>query len=145
MAVGRFPKGSQMQAGDVSTPTNFVNVPLVRTMTLSNLTADKLDGTNHDTPSNFRDWLQGLKDWGPLAFECLWDPQASMHTQFFNDFKAGTERYYRVLILAQTVTLATFTFKAFVGNYPFTIPFDALLTLNVELQIKGAPEPTLIA
>ena len=141
--AARFPKGSLMQAGAVATPTGFVTVPGVRSMSLSGLTADKLDATTHDTASGFRDWIQGLKDWGPLGFECLWDPTHALHIQFFNDFKVGTERYYQVVIISQTITLATFQFKAFVGNYPFTIPMDALATLSVELQIKGVPEPTL--
>jgi predicted secreted protein len=141
--AAKFPKGSLMQAGDIATATNFVTIPGVRSMSLANLTADKLDATSHDTPGSFRDWVQGLKDWGPISFEFLWDPTNAIHVQFFNDFKAGTERYYQLVIQSQGVTLITMQFKGFVGNFPFQVPFDALLAASCEIQIKGNPEPTL--
>ena len=138
-----FPKGSLMQAGDVSTATNFQTIPGVRSISMDGLTAETLDATSHDTASGFRDKIQGLKDWGEVSFECLWDPSNSLHQQAFSDFKDGTERYYQIVIIGQGVTEATFQFKAFVNNYPFQVPFDALLTLSVKLTIKGDPEPEL--
>lgn len=140
-----FPKGSLLQAGDVATATNFVTIPGVRTISLSGLVADTLDATSHDTASGFRDKMQGLKDWGQVTFECLWEPANVTHAQAFTDFKAGTERYYLLTIKQAGVEKGTFQFKAFVNDYPFTVPFDALLTLQVALTIKGDPEPVLEA
>lgn len=141
--AAKYPKGSLMQAGDTSTPTNFATIAGVRSISLAGLKADTLDATSHDTASGFRDKVQGLKDWGTVSFECLWDPSLTLHQQLFNDFKAGTERYYQIIIKNQGTTVATFQFVGFVSNYPFQVPFDALLTLNVELTIKGTPLPTL--
>lgn len=142
--AAKFPKGSLLQSNGVGvTAATYTTIPGVRSISLAGLTADQLDATSHDTAGGFRDKIQGLKDWGTVTFECLWDPQLAEHAQLFDDFKTGAERWYKLDIQSQGSPVATFEFVGFVQNYPFQVPFDALLTLSVEIAIKGTPEPTL--
>lgn len=141
--MAHFPKGSRMLAGDVSVASGYALIPGVRSISLQGLQADELNSTSHDTSGEFKDWIQGLKDWGTVSFECLWDPGNALHQQAFEDFKDGTERYYRIEINARGVNLGTFEFKGFVKSYPFTVPFDNLLSLQVEIRMKATPAPQL--
>lgn len=142
--AAKFPKGSEMQVDTATAaPATFETIPGVRSISLAGLTAEQLDTTSHDTASGFRDKIQGLKDWGTVSFELLWDPSLATHAQLFDDFKTGKERQYQIVINSQGAEVATFAFTGFVQNYPFQVPFDALLTASVELAIKGDPEPTL--
>ena len=141
--AAKYPKGSLMQAGDTGTATNFQTIPGCRSIGLSGMTAETLDSTAHDTPGNFRDFIQGLKEWGTFQFEMLWDSSLSLHQQLFNDFSQGTERYYQLLIKSQGATIGTFVFKGFVSKAPFTVPYDALLTMNVEITVRATPAPVL--
>lgn len=141
MATPHYPKGSQFQAGDVDAAQHFTLIPGVRSLTMQGMTADDLDATSHDTPGSFRDKIQGLKDWGTVTAEMLWDPANAMHAQMFEDFKDGTERYYRIQVNARGVNLGTFEFKAYVKSNPISVPYDALLTKSIEIVMRAAPEP----
>jgi predicted secreted protein len=141
MSQATFAKGTQLQAGDGAASEVFTLIPEVRSITGPSMSADVLDATSHDTPGGFRDKKQGLKDWGTLSFEMLWIPSNAMHLQLFADYKAGTERNYKVIY--PNVGNTTFSFRGFVSNNPMSAPFDQLLTKTVELVILGSPEPTL--
>lgn len=142
--AAKFPKGTLMQWGDTATATNFTTFAGVRTISLAGLVAETLDATSHDTPGSFRDKIQGLKDWGNVTFEMLGDLGGDAgHQQMFEDFKDGTERYYRIIVMAQGTPEWNMVFKGFVNDFPFTIPFDALLSVQVALTIKGDPEPEI--
>lgn len=139
-----FPKGSLLQAGDVATPTNFVTIPGIRSITPNGQVAEILDATNHDTPSGFRDKRQGLKDWGSLDAEGFWDPANPLYIQIFADYKNSVERYYRLVVRDAGVTKATFEFKGFPASGVLgAVPFDALSTIPLSFVIKGDPEPSL--
>lgn len=140
-----FPKGSTIKAGDELAADHFETIIGVRNIQEQGLSAEQLDATSHDTVGSFRDLIQGLKGWGTFTFEMLWDPGDDIHIQLFDDFKAGTERYYQLEIndSVNSALVATFLFKGFVSDYSFAVPFDALLTANVQITVKATPAPTL--
>ena len=76
--------------GDGATPTEvFTLIPGVRTINGPDMSAEQIDVTSHDTPGGFRTKIQGLKDWGVLSFEMLWDPNDAKHLALFNDYISG--------------------------------------------------------
>jgi predicted secreted protein len=138
--AGILAKGTQLRAGGLVTMGASVLITGVRNITGPGTIADVLDATSMDTPGQFRDKAQGLKDWGTLACDCLWDPANAMHLQIFNDFVAGAERWYELIFPDPGTT--TFTFKGFINSCPVTAAFDQLLTRSFEITIKGDPLPT---
>jgi predicted secreted protein len=139
MAV--FAKGTQLKVGNSATPTEvFTLIPGIRSITGPSMSAETIDITSHDTPGSFRDKMQGLKDWGVLSFDLLWEPDNVQHQQLFDDYKAGTERNYE-LIYPDTGS-TKLSFKGFVGNNPTTAAYDGALTKTAEIVIKGSPAPT---
>jgi predicted secreted protein len=135
-----FAKGTQLKVGDGATPTEaFALIPGIRTITGPSMSAEVIDITSHDTPGGFRDKMQGLKDWGMLSFELLWDPAEALHQQLFDDYVAGTVRHYTLTY--PTTTPTTLSFSGFVGNNPTSSPFDGALTKTAEIVIMGSPQP----
>jgi hypothetical protein len=134
-------KGTKFKVGDGGSPEVFTLIPAIRSITGPGNTAEVLDSTTMDTPQGFRDKFQGLKDHGAFSFEMLWDPAHALHQQLYNDFKAGTERNYQVEFADPGTT--TFSFRGFVNSCPVTAAFDQLLSMQVEITIKGDPEPIL--
>jgi predicted secreted protein len=136
-----FAKGTQLKVGNGATPTEvFTLIPGVRTITGPSMSAEQIDITSHDTPGGFRDKMQGLKDWGVLSFELLWEPENTQHQQLFDDYVAGTVRNYTLTYPDTPAT--TLTFAGFVGNNPTSAPFDGALTKTAEIVIMGSPAPT---
>ena len=136
-----FAKGTELKVGDGATPTEaFTLIPGIRTITGPSMSAEVIDITSHDTPGGFRDKMQGLKDWGVLSFELLWEPSEPKHEQLFTDYVAGTVRNYTLTYPDTDNT--TLTFAGFVGNNPTSSPFDGALTKTAEIVIMGSPMPT---
>src|SRR5262245_14939125 len=97
MSLATFAKGTQLQSGDGGSPETFALIPEIKSITGPGMTAEELDATSHDTPDAFRDWKQGLKDWGTLSFALQWIPANAKHKLLFADYKAGTERNYKLI------------------------------------------------
>jgi predicted secreted protein len=136
-----FAKGTQLKVGNGATPTEvFTLIPGVRTITGPSMSAEQIDITSHDTPGGFRDKMQGLKDWGVLSFELLWEPEDAQHQQLFDDYVSGAVRHYTLTY--PDVPATTLTFSGFVGNNPTSAPFDGALTKTAEIVIMGSPAPT---
>jgi len=135
-----FAKGTQLKVGDGAAIEGFTLIPGIRTITGPSMSADVIDITSHDTPGGFRDKMQGLKDWGMLSFELLWDPGAAKHQQLFDDYVAGTVRHYQLTY--PDVGGTTLSFSGFVANNPTSAPFDGALTKTAEIVIMGSPQPT---
>lgn len=136
-----FAKGTQLKVGDGATPTEvFTLIPGVRSITGPSMSAEVIDITSHDTPGQFRDKMQGLKDWGMLSFELLWDPTSAQHQGLFDDYVAGTVKHYTLTYPTDPPT--TISFSGFVGNNPTSSPFDGALTKTAEIVIMADPMPT---
>jgi len=136
-----FAKGTQLKVGDGATPTEaFTLIPGIRSITGPSMAAEVIDITSHDTPGGFRDKMQGLKDWGMLSFELLWDPGQLKHQQLFTDYTTGAVRHYKLIYPDAGAT--TLSFSGFVGNNPSSSPFDGALTKTAEIVIMGSPMPT---
>jgi|SRR5581483_4223929 len=141
MASKIFGKGTLLQAGDLSTATNFQTVPQCREITLDGFSADQVEVTSHDTPSGFKDKKQGLKDWGTVSTEVIWDPANAVHQQCYDDMVAGTERYWQIVY--PDVGNTVFQFKGFVSQFAPKAPIDNVLTAQLQVTILGDPQPTL--
>ena len=139
MSQAILAKGTQLRAGGTASLGATTLIPEIRSITGPGVVADVLDATSMDTPGGFRDKKQGLKDWGTLSFEMLWIPNNAMHLQMFDDFVAGTERFYELVF--PDVGTTTFTFKGFVNSMPIQANFDQLLTRSCEITIIGDPLP----
>jgi predicted secreted protein len=135
-----FAKGTQLKVGDGAAVEAFALIPGIRSITGPSMSADVIDVTSHDTPGGFRDKIQGLKDWGTLSFELLWDPADARHQQLFDDYVAGTVRHYKLTY--PDVGNTTLSFSGFVSNNPTSAPFDGALTKTAEIVIMGSPMPT---
>lgn len=142
MSQGFVAKGTQLQAGDGGSPTEtFQTIPEVRNISGPSMQADEVDFTNMDTVGSYKDFKQGLKDWGSVQFEVNWIPSDSLHQQIFDDYVSGDIRNYKMILPDGGST--TFTFAAFVKGMPASLNPNQPATIRVDLRVVADPAPTL--
>ena len=133
-------KGTKLEVGDGATPTEvFTLIAGIRTITGPANERQMIDVTSHDTPGGFMDEMGGLKRWGALSFELLWDPANVQHQQLWDDYVEDTVRNYKLIFPDTSAT--TLTFSGFIGPNPITAPYDGALTKTCEVVIKANPAP----
>lgn len=137
MADKIFAQGTQIQSGNEDgPPETFTAIPSVGTITGPSDEFEEIDVTTHDSPGGSRELVAGLRDFGELSFEIMWDPEDPLHARLASDAEARKVRTYH-LVLPNTAQ-STFTFEAFVKGRPGELPVDGVAKQNITLRITGA-------
>jgi len=90
--------------------------------------------------STAKEFIAGLADNGELSMNVNAVPNDAQHRQLREDIIAGTKRNYQIDFNDKTgaeVTSTTYTFEAFVKDFPLGATADDKLTGTVTLRISG--------
>jgi Lambda phage tail tube protein, TTP len=115
-------------------------VPQCRVMNTPDITQDYLDGTNHDSPNFFKEYVGGFKDGGDVPVEIVWNPAIAMHNTIYNDLLAQTLLTWRVIL--NNATLTTFQFTAYVSKFNVPLGYDQIVTAQMSLKVTASPTLT---
>jgi len=134
-----FAKGTKLKRKNTGTGL-YEDVPQATVLNTPQVTTDYDDITNHDSPSAYKEYLATLKDPGQIAFELIWDPGNSMHTQLFNDMVNGTLLDWKIVL--PNIAATTFSFSAYVAAFGANLEYSKGARVSGQLRISGAPTLT---
>jgi len=131
-------QGTQYQRETAPASGLFETIAEVRSISGPTFEADEVDVTNMDSPSGFREFIQGLKDGGNITFGLNFLPHTAGHQQLLDDLKTGIKRNYRVR-WPQLPTVHRMNHEGFVKSVPLEIPVDDAVTAQVTIRVSGEP------
>jgi predicted secreted protein len=131
--------GTLLQIGDGEVTETFATIAELTDISGPSLEADELDVTSHDSPSGYREFIQGLKDAGEVSIEGNFLPTNTTQNDVLSDYQSGVVRNFQ-LVFPDTAT-TTWEFSAIVTAFEPTAPVEDVLTFSATLKITG--EPTL--
>lgn len=112
----------------------FVKISEVTSITPPNEQIDIIDVTHMDSPSNYREFIQGLTDPGECGFEMNFVP-GSASEDLVLAVKAGGVAVQCKVVFPNA---ATWTFAAFVTGYEPAVPVDDKMTATVTMKVTGS-------
>ena len=127
-------KGAKLQRYNGST---YDDIPQCRVINTPAVVTDYLDGTNHDSPSFFNEYVDGPKDGGDIPVEIVWNPAISLHVQLYSDMLAQTLLTWRVVL--NNGTSSTFQFTARVSTFNVPLDYQNIVTAQMSLKVSAAP------
>jgi hypothetical protein len=99
---------------------------------------DMLDVTSHDSSSNFKEFVAGLRDGGEFTIEGNFiSSDTNGIVAFITDLKAGTPR--TVILTGPTAAAFTWTATCLGSAFNMTYPQDGKLGFTATLKITGEP------
>lgn len=135
--------GVAIAYGDSSGGTSTVFTPVVQVREIGSGpgggSVDDIDITDHDSTSGYRQFLQGLKDSGTMAFTVNYDPADASHgstTGLASLFDSGATRDWQITLTDTGGSQVTF--EAYVNQFEVVPQFNDALIANVSLRIAGA-------
>ncbi len=132
--------GTLLKIGDGEASETFTTIAEVTSISGPALVTDAVDTTSHDSPSNHREFIGGLKDAGEVTFDINYIPTNPTHDAtggLLADYVARTLRNFQLVFSDSGNT--TWSFTAIVTGFESNEPVDAQLTASVTLRITGAP------
>jgi predicted secreted protein len=140
MANARLGKGTLVQVERVNGSGVFVTIAEVLDVDGPGFAADPVEATHQLSPSNWMEFIPGLKDGGEVGFDIQLNPTDPTHDLasgvlgFFND---QTVRNWRIVLPDPATT--TWTLPAFVSGYEPSLPVEDKMTAAITLKVAGAP------
>ena len=118
-------------AMDNNTAT-FTDVGECVSIDLLDVEVDSIDVSSHDSPSQWREFVAGMKDGGELSVEVNYDPAA--HGALWAAL--GVEQGHRFTL--PDAGAATITFDGFVSGLKAQAPYDDKLSATATIKVSGA-------
>lgn len=115
-------------------PDAYVVIDGIQSISGPTGSATVIDAT--DLSSTAKEKLIGLKDWGNFTLGMKYDPEDAKHSQFRSDLGSASSRNYKITF-SDTSPATTWTFAAYVTGFNVQASVDALLTVDVTLEISG--------
>lgn len=112
--------------------TTYVDVAEVTSISVLDISVDSIDVSSHDSPSQWREFVAGMKDGGELSMEINYDP--ALHGAIYSAL--GSERNHRITLTDSGA--ATVTFAGFITGFTADAPFDDKLAASVSIKVSGA-------
>ena len=137
---GLFAKGTTLWRGDKASPENFIKIAKVTSMTGPGLTVKFVDGTTHDTTSNFDEPVAVQIQGGDISFGLNFDPKEPSHAPnggLYDQAQNLEERNFQLRFPPSDTLHTRANFKAFVGSHPFQFGTADLIKATVSLKIDG--------
>lgn len=114
--------------------TTFVNVADVTKIDVLAIKADTTDASSHDSPSQWREFIGGMKDAGDLSMEVNYDP--SVHGTILANVGGLPIKHKITLTDAGAAVVA---FDAIITGIKAQAPYDDKLAATVTIKVSGAP------
>lgn len=119
-------------------PAVFTTVAEVTSIDVLDIDVDTIDTSSHSSPSQWREFVNGMKDGGELTMEVNYDP--ALHDTIFQlvggDFK-------NMKIVLPDAGAAEVAFKGLVTGFSAEAPYDDKLAASVTIKVTGAVTITL--
>lgn len=110
----------------------FTDVGELTSIDLLDVEVDSIDVSSHDSPSQWREFVAGMKDGGELTMEVNYDP--ALHGTLFSAL--GVSQGHRITL--PDAGAATITFDGFVSGMTAQAPYDDKLSASVTVKVTGA-------
>lgn len=95
-STGKTGRGVKLEIGDGLSPTTFVPIANVKTISFTGRDAEEIDFTTLDSDGGFRELRAGFKDPGSIAFETHFDPTNVTHQGILSKFLSGALFDWRI-------------------------------------------------
>jgi hypothetical protein len=130
--------GSRFAIDDEDSPTNYVEIAEVRSITPPSETIDMIDATHMQSPDRRREFISGLIDGGEASFEMNFIPgnASDQRLNVILNLAAGVSRRRSCKI-----TYPNGVYQIFDGEltgYEKTVPFDDRMGATVTFKVTGA-------
>lgn len=107
-------------------------------------TGETIDVSNHDSPSQFREFIGAMKDGGEVALEGnLIISDANGQVGLNSDLDAGTVQTFAITFPAAVG--AAWNFTGIVTKFETTAPFDGKLGFSASIKVSGKPTLSITA
>jgi predicted secreted protein len=133
--------GSQLwrSDGDANNP-QWEKITFINQINPPGGTSAEIETTHHDTPDGFTTFISGLKTTNSIEMVVNWKPTETSHQILYNDWIDGCNRNWRMVVMNNDITIATFEFTAFVASFTPETPIDGRAVANVTLKTSGKPK-----
>lgn len=112
--------------------STYVDVAEVTSISVLDVSVDSIDVSSHDSASQWREFVSGMKDAGELSMEINYDP--SLHGAIWSAL--GTQRNHRITLT--DAGAATVAFAGFISGISADAPYDDKLSATVSIKVTGA-------
>lgn len=136
---GLFAKGAKLKRKNPST-AQYEDVPQANVLNSPDIAQDYVEISNHDSPGNFKEWIDTFRDGGDIPVGLIWNPALPMHVTIYNDLLAQTELDWRVVM--NNATSTTWDFKARVSRFNVPLPHDQAVVAQMSLKVTANPALT---
>lgn len=134
--------GTLLKKGDGASPEVFTTIAEVVSISGPGLSRDAIEITNHSSPSQFKQFLPGLKDGGEITLEINYDPAGATHKDtdggLLYELAQGTAASNYQLVFSDTGG-TTWTLPGIVTGFEPGAPHDDKLSASVTIKVSGAP------
>jgi predicted secreted protein len=99
------------------------------------LKADDVDISDHDSPSQYREFVAGMLESGGVNVDLNYSADETTHQDL--EAAVGVQRSFKVSFRHATGRVATFS--GYVNGVSPELPFDNKMTCTVSVKISGKP------
>lgn len=93
-------RGASLQIEDDATPGQYTDIAQLKSFGDLTLTSSEIDVTTLDSVGSYKDYLQGFKDSGEVAFTCVFDPDQHFTgpTALLTLYNSGDVKNFRIYL-----------------------------------------------
>jgi hypothetical protein len=138
---GLFAKGASLWKGNAASPEVFSKIGKVKSITGPGFSVKFVDGTTHDTTSNFDEPVAVQCSAGDITFAVNYDPAdptLAPATGLYEQMQALARGHFQMRFPASDSLHTRMNFTAFVASHPMAFPVDNLIEATIALKIDGA-------
>lgn len=131
--------GTQFRRATTLVPgTVFETIANVTSVGGPERTRETIDVTAHDSPDQWMEFIGGLKDGGEISLDINYDPGETTH-DLDDDFDDDSARNYQIVILPDTATEHTWSFKGIMTKLGDEFPYDDKMARSMTVKVTGKP------
>ena len=137
---GLFAKGTTLWKGNGASPEVFSKIGKVKSITGPGFSVKFVDGTTHDTTSNFDEPVAVQCSAGEIQFAVNYDPAdptLAPATGLYDQMQALARSHFQLRLAPSDVLKTRMNMTAFVASHPFTFPVDNLIEAKISLKVDG--------
>lgn len=127
--------GTKLKRGDGGGPEVFTAIAKVTDIGGPGLKRDTYEVSDHDSPSQWEEFIGGFKRSGEVSLDINYDP--SVHNTLLADLSDVNPRNYQLVFPSSPPS--TWSFKAILNGFEPGAPHDDKLTASVTFKVSGVP------
>jgi predicted secreted protein len=128
--------GTQLEQGDGATPEVFTPIANITNISLPAPAVDTYDVTSHDSPTRYREFVNGLIDAGEVSCDINYDPEE--HDTIMSGIAASEVGNFRITFPSG----AQWAFAAVITGFEASVPIDDKMSGSLTFKVSGAVTAT---